>query len=160
MKTSQVDIGTKDARSQNLAAGEEGSIPRAKVTGQAFFDQYMAGGRLSLAQHQAAEYLLRRAVKAGLFAKGVDPSQSRGGQKDNVPYGIDSYADTLAIVQDRYGSYHRYLVVEVVCHNWDIGADGNRGGMVDKMKVLGEALQVISDRRLCGKGSPSRHLGR
>jgi hypothetical protein len=56
------------------------------------------------------------------------------------------------LVERRYGAYHKYLVEEVVIHNWDITGDEK------KMGVLREGLEWIADRRMAGGRNPMRHI--
>ena len=148
-----IELGTAEVHKRHSVMIEGGPVPRAKVMDQAVVDRYLMEGKLTLAQHQAAELILELASKAGLFAKAPDPDKPRGGgTKGHVPAGIFSLARTLKTVTRRYGSYHTYLVQEVVCHNWDISDSPN------KMKALTESLQAISDHRMSGGKNPARHL--
>lgn len=146
------ELGNKEIHGKHSVMVEGGPVPRAKVMDQAMIDQYLMKGLLTLAQHQAAEYLLGQAAKAGIWAKAPDPDRPMGGEKSNVPLGIIPMAQTLKLVSRKYGEYHAYLVQEVVCHDWDVS------GSPEKMKVLIDSLQHISNCRMSGGKNPVRHL--
>ena len=50
------------------------------------------------------------------------------------------FGRTLKLVSDRFGEYHKYLVQEVVIHEWDVSADSK------KLKALKEGLSWIAER--------------
>jgi hypothetical protein len=62
------------------------------------------------------------------------------------------YGRTLDVIEKRYGPYCKYLVEEVVLHNWDVSGDAK------KMGVLKEGLDWLSNRRLSGGRNPLRTL--
>jgi hypothetical protein len=148
------ELGTQEIHRKHAIMVEGGTVPRARVIDQMMIDRYLMQGEITLAQHQAGEYLLEQASKAGMFAKA--PPMGRtivdGNGKPSIPGGLFAYGRTVNLVKRRYGVYHAYLVQEVVCHNWDVGDDEK------KMDCLRDALQVICDRRISGGRSPARHL--
>ena len=147
------ELGTPEVHKRHSVMIEGGPVARAKVMDQCVVDRYLMDGLITLAQHQAAELILSKAAKAGMFAKAPDPDKPRGGgKKGHVPAGIFSLARTLKTVTRRYGEYHTYLVQEVVCHNWDV-SDSPK-----KMVALKESLQAISDHQMSGGANPARHL--
>ena len=154
MKKVLSEVGTNELHKRKFVAIDAGPIPRARVVDQCAVDRLLMEGLITLAQHQAAELLMARAYKAGIYAKAPDPDKARGGLVDYTPTGIEGMADLLRIVTKRYGEFHGYLVEEVVCHDWDIRGNDYR------LKCLREGLQIIGDRRMCGRGNPAARLKR
>ena len=152
MSKPTTELGNKQLHQRHSVMIEGGNVPRAKVMDQQPVDRLLMNGMITLAQHQAAEYLMELASRAHIYAKAPDPDAVRGGMKDYVPGGVIPFGNTLKIVERRYGPMHAYVVEEVVCHGWDIS---EREEMVD---VLKEGLQIIADRRMSGGKNPVRHL--
>ena len=148
------ELGTNELHKRKRVMVEGGSVPRARVIDQCMIDRYLMEGLITLVQHQAGELLMSRAAKAGIYAKAPDPDKARGGTADYTPTGLEGLYDLLQIVTRRYGEFHGYLIEEVVCHDWDIRVDDYR------MKCLREGLQIIGDRRMCGRGNPTARLKR
>ena len=154
---SHTDLGTKEIYKRHSVMVEGGKLPRAKVMDQVVVDRMLMDGLLTLQQHQAAEYLMSQAAKAGIFAKPLNyEPKSSGGSSQN---GLESdqlmrYSRTIGLVKKRFGHYASYLVEEVVLHGWDVS------GSPEKLKVLKEGLDWIADRRMAGGRNPVRHLRR
>jgi len=66
---SPTDLGTPEIHKRHSVMVEGGSLPRAKVMEQTVVDRLLMNCLLTLAQHQAGEYLLSQASQAGIFAK-------------------------------------------------------------------------------------------
>ena len=148
------DLGTKEIHKRHAVMVEGGTMPRAKVMDQNLIDRYLMDGLLTLGEHQAGEYVLSQAVKAGIFSK---PLRYEAGSGDANPDSMASdalmrYGRTLNLVGRRYGDYAKYLVEEVVIHGWDVSASKER--LVTLKKVLG----WIAERRMAGGKNPVRHL--
>lgn len=154
---SHTDLGTKEIYKRHSVMVEGGNLPRAKVMDQVVVDRMLMDGLLTLQQHQAAEYLMNQAAKAGIFAKPLNyEPKSSGGSSQN---GLESdqlmrYSRTIGLVKKRFGHYAAYLVEEVVLHGWDVSSSP------EKLKVLKEGLDWIADRRMAGGRNPVRHLRR
>jgi hypothetical protein len=147
------ELGTKEIHKRRSVMVEGGSVPRAKVMDQAMIDRYLMKGYLTLAQHQAGEYLLEQASKSGIYAKAPPPDHTGGGSAGStVPMGMFPFGRTLTLVKRRYGPVCAYLVQEVVCHDWDVSDSETR------MEALRKGLQLISERRMMGGRNPARHL--
>lgn len=148
------DLGTKEIHKRHSVMVEGGNMPRAKVMDQVLIDRYLIDGLLTLQEHQAGEYLLNQAMKAGLFAK---PLRYEAGSGEANPdsmasEALMSYGKTLALVGRRYGDYAKYLVEEVVIHGWDVSKSK------DRLVTLKKGLEWISERRMAGGRNPTRHL--
>ncbi|MBM54249.1 MAG: hypothetical protein CMB36_04375 [Euryarchaeota archaeon] len=148
------DLGTKEIHKRHAVMVEGGTMPRAKVMDQNVIDRYLMDGLLTLGEHQAGEYILSQAVKAGIFSK---PLRYEAGSGDANPDSMASdalmrYGKTLRLVGRRYGDYARYLVEEVVVHGWDISASKER------LLTLKKGLGWIAERRMSGGKNPVRHL--
>jgi hypothetical protein len=133
---------------------EGGRFPRAKVMNQTMIDQYLMKGLVNLVEHQAGEYLIGQAARAGAWPTGVNLSDTRvsGGTRNNVPFGIFPYGRTLVTVKKKYGWFHMYLLEQVVIFGWDVSGDGVR------MKCLKQALNLVAERRMGGGKDPLRAL--
>jgi hypothetical protein len=131
---------------------EGGPVPRAKVMDQAMIDRYLMLGELTLAQHQAGEYLLGQAAKSGIYARAPNPDTVQGGQKNFIPMGVFAFGRTLDLLTKRFGEENSRLVAQVVCHDLDVSGDE------ESMELLQDSLQLISDRRMSGGRSPARHI--
>lgn len=150
--TPHSELGNREIHKKKSVMIEGGPVPRAKVMDQMVVDRYLMDGLLTLAQHQAAEFLLGQASIAGIWAKAPDPDRPRGGKKDYTPTGVFPFSDTLKIVSKKFGPIASYIVEEVVCHNWDVSDNAVR------MKVLQDSLQLICDRRMSGGRNPVNRL--
>jgi len=143
------DLGTKEIYQRHSVMVEGGNIPRAKVMDQTLIDRYLMDGLLTLQEHQAGEYLMNQAMKAGIFAK---PLRYEAGSGESSPDSMASdalmrYGKTLSLVGKRYGEFAKYLVEEVVVHGWDVSPHN------DKLVTLKNSLQWISERKLGGGGN-------
>ena len=156
MEQAKTNLGNKMLHKNKSVMIEGGMIPRAKVMNQLMIDQYLMHGTLTLNQHRAAEFLLGEAVKMGAWPTGANLSGtgSRDGKHDYALTRGFGLGNTLDGVEARYGWFHRYLVLEVVIHEWDVSMHEMR------MKVLGEALDHICDHRMGGTSEPWKRLKR
>jgi hypothetical protein len=156
-KQPKTDIGTDEVHKRHSVLVQGGNIQKAKVMDQMIFDRYLMEGLLSLAQHQACEYILSQATAAGIYTAPLNLSGARSGGNPSASTPKDAvlrFGKTMKIVSDRFGEYASYLVQEVVCHNWDIRSDDK------KMKVFKDGLDQIIKRRMAmaARGDPLRHL--
>ena len=148
------ELGTPEMHKQHSVMIEGGTLPRAKVMDQALVDRYLMEGLLTLEEHQAAEYLMNQASQAGLYTKPLN-FESGGSARISDPFandGLERFGKTLRLLADKFGEYHKYLVQEVVLHNWDVSGHDRR------MKMLKEGLAWISHRRMSGGKNPLRHI--
>ena len=159
-EASMYDLGTKEVHQRHrvVVGSVRGNRERAHVADQMVFDGYLIDGLLTLAQHQACEYILNQASKAGIYVSTPDLSGGTGGG-EHGPKGprdaVIRFGRTMDIVRSRFGEYASYLVEEVVCHNWDVSSDDK------KMKVLRDGLDQIVKARMAVAGkNPLRHLKR
>tara|TARA_R110002012_G_scaffold57430_9_gene148080 strand:- start:2738 stop:3217 length:480 start_codon:yes stop_codon:yes gene_type:complete len=152
---SHTDLGTKEIYKRHSVMIEGGKMPRAKVMDQIVVDRMLMNGLLTLQEHQAAEYILSQAASAGVYAKPLNyEPKSSGGMSKN---GLESdqlmrYSRTIGLITKRFGDYAKYLVEEVVLHNWDVSDSP------DKLKVLKKGLSWVADRRMAGGRNPVRHI--
>jgi hypothetical protein len=152
---SHTDLGTKEIYKRHSVMIEGGKMPRAKVMDQLVVDRMLMNGLLTLQEHQAAEYILSQAASAGVYAKPLNyEPKSSGGMSKN---GLESdqlmrYSRTIGLITKRFGDYAKYLVEEVVLHNWDVSDSP------DKLKVLKKGLSWVADRRMAGGRNPVRHI--
>lgn len=152
---SHTDLGTKEIYKRHSVMIEGGKMPRAKVMDQLVVDRMLMNGLLTLQEHQAAEYILSQAASAGVYAKPLNyEPKSSGGMSKN---GLESdqlmrYSRTIGLITRRFGDYAKYLVEEVVLHNWDVSDSP------DKLKVLKKGLSWVADRRMAGGRNPVRHI--
>jgi hypothetical protein len=133
---------------------EGGMIPRARVMDQHIIDRYLIRGEINLAQHQAAEYVLAQAAKAGSWPTGVNWSGANvtGGLRNYVPFGCFPLGRTMVMVKKRYGWYHAYILREVVVHDWDVSGNESR------MECLKQALDWVAERKMGGGRDPLQRL--
>jgi|TARA_R100000479_G_scaffold142479_1_gene78172 hypothetical protein len=149
------DLGTPEVHKRHAVMVEGGTMPRAKVMDQNLIDRYLMDGLLTLGEHQAGEYVLSQAMKAGLFTKPLNYGAGGGGEanRDSVASeALMRYGRTLDLVRKRYGAYAKYLVEEVVIHGWDVSANK------DRLVTLKQSLKWIAERRMAGGRNPVRHL--
>ena len=151
---SYTDLGSNEIYKRHRVMVEGGNAPRAKVMDQIVIDNYLIDGILTLAQHQAGEYILSQAVKAGIYTRPLNYSEpsSGGGKKGNISDYLLRYGNTMSLITQRYGQYASYLTEEVVCHNWDVSEDGG------KVRVLKDSLDLIVNMRMAGGRNPMRHI--
>ena len=152
MEKPTTDLGTDEIRKQHSVMVEGGAVARAKVMDQMIWDRYLMDGLITMVEHQACEYLLDQASKAGIFVKSPNMLGTRDGKKDYTPTGIFPFGRTLKIVEKRYGHHHSYVVCEVVCFNWDVSESKTN------LKALKQSLNWIAERRMKGGKNPMRHL--
>jgi hypothetical protein len=105
------DLGTKEIHKRHAVMVEGGTMPRAKVMDQTLIDRYLMNGLLTLGEHQAGEYLLNQAMKAGIFTK---PLRYEAGSGEANPDSMASdalmrYGRTLNLVGKRYGDLQSTL---------------------------------------------------
>ena len=148
------ELGSNEIHKRHRVMVEGGKLPRAKVMDQLVIDKYLIDGLVTLAQHQAAEYILNQAVKAGVYTRPLSYSEpsSGDGQKGNVSDYLLRFGNTMGLISRRYGQYASYLTEEVVCHNWDVSGDGG------KLRILKESLDLIVNLRMAGGRNPMRHM--
>lgn len=147
------DLGTDEIHKRHRVLIAGGNVPQARVMDQTMIDRYLMQGLLTLAQHQAGEYILRQAVKAGMYTPPLNYSAPTGtGEPSGPREAILTFGRTMAIIRRRYGEYASYLVEEVVCHGWDVSSDK------DKMRVLRDGLDIITQRKMIGNRNPLRHM--
>ena len=149
------DLGTSEIYKRHSVIIEGGRVPRAKVMDQVVVDRMLMNGLLTLQEHQAAEYLMNQAAQAGIYAKPLnyEPKSSGGMSKDGLESDqLMRYSKTIGLITKRFGHYPKYLVEEVVLHNWDVSDSP------DKLKVLKQGLNWIADRRMAGGRNPVRHI--
>ena len=154
MTSKHSDLGSPEVHQRHSVMVEGGTVPRAKVMDQSLIDRYLMDGLLTLQEHQAGEYVMGQAVKAGLYTK---PLNYEAGSGEANPDSMASealmkYGRTLDLVGRRFGPYAKYLVEEVVIHGWDISDNSNR------LKGLKKSLAWISERRMMGGKNPMRHM--
>ena len=144
------DLGTPEIHKTKSVMVEGGSVPIARVMNQTTIDSYLMSGLIDLQQHLDGEYLMDKAVKAGIFSKGSGwrTEIASHGKMNNVPMGMEPYRKTIRSIVKRYGDHHAYVVNEVVCHDWDVrDSDHN-------MLTLTESLHWIADTRIGGGRNP------
>lgn len=149
------DLGTPEVHKRHAVMVEGGTMPRAKVMDQNLIDRYLMNGLLTLGEHQAGEYVLNQAMKAGIFTKPLKYDASGGGEvnPDSVASeALMRYGKTLNLVKNRYGPYAKYLVEEVVIHGWDISDNK------DRLMTFKQSLEWIAERRMAGGRNPMRHI--
>lgn len=147
------DLGTNEIHKRHRVLIAGGSVPKARVMDQTMIDRYLMQGFLTLAQHQAGEYILRQAVAAGMYTPPLNYSAPTGtGEPSGPRDAILRFGRTMAIVRRRYGEYASYVVEEVVCHGWDVSGDKN------KMRVLRDGLDIIVQRKMLVSKNPLRHM--
>ena len=152
---SHTDLGTKEIYKRHSVMIEGGKMPRAKVMDQLVVDRMLMNGLLTLQEHQAAEYILSQAASAGVYAKPLnyEPKSSGGTSKNGLESDqLMRYSRTIGLISKRFGPYAKYLVEEVVLHNWDVSDSP------DKLKVLKKGLSWVADRRMAGGRNPVRHI--
>lgn len=151
---SYTDLGSNEIYKRHRVMVEGGNAPRAKVMDQLVIDKYLIDGLVTLAEHQAGEYILNQAVKAGVYTRPLNYSEpsSGGGKKGNISDYLLRYGNTMSLITKRFGQYASYLTEEVVCHNWDICGDAG------KLKVLKDSLGLIVNLRMAGGRNPMRHI--
>jgi hypothetical protein len=148
------DLGSPEVHKRHAVMIEGGTVPRARVMDQALIDRYLVDGLLTLQEHQAGEYVLNQAAKAGIFTK---PLRYEAGAGEANPDSMASeslmrYGRTLSLVRKRLSYEHQRLVEDVVIDGLDICRDKKL------LTMLKEALGLISDRRMAGGRNPMRHL--
>jgi len=132
-------LGNRQLRRQHSVMIEGGMIPRARVMDQHMIDRYLMGGLLDLAQHRAAERVLELATIAGIWPTGINWHGSGvKGERNYVPYGAFPFGRALVRVKRRYGRYHVFVLLEVVCYDVDVHGDDY------KMQCLTESLGLLS----------------
>ena len=148
------DLGSPQVHQRHAVMIEGGTVPRARVMDQTLIDRYLIDGLLTLQEHQAGEYLLSQAAKAGIFTK---PLRDEAGAGEANADSMESeslmrYGRTLALVRKRYGQEHQRLVEDVVIDGLDVSRDKRL------LVMLKQALGLISDRRMAG-GRKDKRLG-
>lgn len=156
MEQAKTHLGNQQLHEQHSVMVEGGRFPRAKVMNQTMIDQYLMKGVVNLVEHQAGEYVLRQAARAGLWPTGVNLSTTRvnGGVPNNVPFGAFPYSRTILTVKKRLGWFHGYVVEQVICFGWDVSRNEFRIG------CLKQALNCIAERRMGGGKDPLQALRR
>ena len=150
------ELGNKEIYSKHLVAIEGGERPTARVLDQHTFDRYLIDGEITLAQHQACEYLLQQAVNAGVFVRGSGFGGTGGGStshKSKTPSDRSiNLGRTIKLVKNKYGEYGAWLIQEVVLHDYDASKDETT---FNKFK---KCLDLIVEFRLAGGRNPMRHM--
>tara|TARA_B100001094_G_C18194278_1_gene809528 strand:+ start:7677 stop:8153 length:477 start_codon:yes stop_codon:yes gene_type:complete len=148
------DLGSPEVHKRHAVMIEGGTVPRAKVMDQTLIDRYLMSGLLTLQEHQAGEYVLSQAAKAGIFTK---PLRYEAGAGDASPDAMASeslmrYGRTLTLVRKRFGRSYQQLVEDVVINGLDVSRNKRL------LTMLKKALVLISERRMAGGRNPMRHL--
>lgn len=149
------ELGNKEIHKKHLVAIEGGERPTARVLDQHPFDRYLVDGEITLAQHQACEYLLQQAVLSGYFTKGQDFNSSGGGgshKSKTPPDKVVNFGRTVKLVKNKYGEHGAWLIQEVVLHDYDASKDEK---LFNKFKLC---LDLIVEFRLSGGRNPLRHM--
>lgn len=156
MKKPQSELGTKEIHKRHSVMVEGGSVQRARVMDQTPFDRFLMDGEITLAQHQACEYILNQALMAGLFVTGINLNRAGGRRhgSSTPPDMVERYGRTIKIISDRLGALGEYIVQETVLHGADFSKNANH------MAILKEGLDLIVQYRLSGGRSPVRFLKR
>lgn len=151
---STTDLGTDQIHKRHKVMIEGGKVPRAQVMDQMMIDRYLVEGILTLAQHQAGEYILNQASKAGVYARPQNWGEPRGcdAQGSGCSEALLRFGKTMRVIKDRMGEYAGYIVEEVVCHNMDVSQHG------DRLRILRDGLDLIVNNRMAGGRNPMRHL--
>ena len=143
MQKQHTDLGTNEIHKRHSVMVEGGAMPRAKVMDQMVIDRYLINGSLSLSEHQAGEYILNQASKAGLF----------GRQGDSVfSDALMRYGRTMSLISRRFGDDNKKLVESVVLENKDVSQD------LPLLSALKKSLDFVSQKRMAGGRNPLRHL--
>jgi len=156
MTSKYSDLGSPEVYQRHSVMVEGGTVPRAKVMDQTLIDRYLMDGLLTLQEHQAGEYVMGQALKAGLYTKPLN-YEAGGGEANPDSVASEAlmrYGRTLDLVGRRFGPYAKYLVEEVVIHGWDISDNS------DRLKGLKKSLGWISERRMMGGKNPLRHMSK
>ena len=150
------DLGTKEIHQRKKVMIEGGKLPRARVMDQLMIDKYLMDGLLTLAQHQAGEYILQQATMAGVYTRPLNMEGGGGtvnkAKPDNINDALIRFGRTMKIISNKFGTMASYIVEEVVCHNMDVSRNG------EKMRVLKDGLDLIVNARMAGGRNPMRHL--
>ena len=154
METAITHLGNDQLHRNKSVMVEGGRYPRARVMNQHMIDQYLMRGLLNLEQHQAGEYLMGQALRAGVWASTVDLSGTKiqGKKRDFTPSNAFGFVRSVRAVYQRYGWFHSWLMVEVVIRDWDVQESSMR------MVCLRQALDWIVERRMGGTHNPMRRL--
>ena len=78
MTSKHSDLGSPEVHKRHAVMVEGGTVPRAKVMDQNLIDRYLMDGLLTLQEHQAGEYLLGQAMKAGVYTKPLNYEAGSG----------------------------------------------------------------------------------
>ncbi len=153
---SNTELGTPEIHQRHSVMIEGGTVPRAKVMDGTVVDRYLMDGLINLQQHMACEYLLERAVKAGVYTRGIDNTMPScfSAHTSRVPTGIEPYRKLIRALIKKFGESQAKLVDRVVLENWDVS------GCQDKMTLLTGALDFIVDSRMGGSRNTLRHRKR
>ena len=148
------DLGSPEVHHRHAVMIEGGTVPRARVMDQTLIDRYLIDGLLTLQEHQAGEYLLSQAAKAGIFTKPLryEVGAGEANADSMASESLMRYGRTLTLVRKRYGQEHQRLVEDVVIDGLDVSRDKRL------LVMLKEALGLISERRMAGGRNPMRHL--
>jgi len=152
MAKPKTELGNDQLRKRHSVMVEGGAVQRAKVMDQMPFDRYLMDGTITLAQHQACEYILNQASMAGLFVTGRDPVGGRSSRKGGAtpPDMIERYGKTMKVISNRLGALGEHIVEETVLHGADFSSNANH------MAILVEGLDLIVNARLSGGRNPVR----
>ena len=155
MQKQHTDLGTNEIHKRHSVMVEGGAMPRAKVMDQMVIDRYLINGSLSLSEHQAGEYILNQASKAGVFGRPLryEAGSSSVRQGDSVfSDALMRYGRTMSLISRRFGDDNKKLVESVVLENKDVSQD------LPLLSALKKSLDLVSQRRMAGGRNPLRHL--
>ena len=120
MQNQHTDLGTNEIHKRHSVMVEGGAMPRAKVMDQMVIDRYLINGALSLSEHQAGEYILNQASKAGLFGRPLRYEAGSGSVRQGDSVFSDAlmrYGRTMSLISRRFGDDSKKLVESVVLEN-------------------------------------------
>jgi hypothetical protein len=141
MTKSISDLGTKEIHERHSVMIEGGTIPRAKVMDQLIIDRLLMQGRITLAQHMAAEMFLGQAERASVNvrAQKYDALPVGNGRKDNYSNGYGAFSKTMSLVKGLLSIEHARVLFDCLISNKLVE---------DNFDKLCESLDVIVNRRL------------
>ena len=105
------DLGSPEVHQRHAVMIEGGTVPRARVMDQTLIDRYLIDGLLTLQEHQAGEYLLSQAAKAGIFTKPL-----RGGAGESNPDSMAS--EPFTATAGRWPSSEAVRSISVLSRMW------------------------------------------
>lgn len=128
-------------------------MPRAIVMDQLVIDKYLMEGVITLAQYRSAEFLINMAARAGMWAKGIDTSDTYSDvpKKTKDMFRMMPLGDALSKIKRDCGSA-RYQAAKVVIFNdYDIRKR-------DGLRFFTEAMDYVANNIMLHHKNPLRHL--